>query len=175
VVKVEEGVVVGGGGRSTGSMRRSKVLRMATGQRIHEEHVPMWGGGQRVSEVGQPVLRETQWTVGRSRVRRVRRDAMSGVLCRYDGAAQSGSGSIFSALVWLGYFEGLDSKRGIAWRMADLFRSARVSRAGPYPGGAGSFDDIADATIDLDTHRAVFTWGLRCRVSPVWSMENRSR
>jgi hypothetical protein len=43
---------------------------------------------------------------------------VSGVLCAGDGAAQPGPGRYFRLLL-LGYFEGLDSERGIAWRAAD--------------------------------------------------------
>ena len=55
-------------------------------------------------------------------------------------------------LLLLGYFEGLDSERGMAWRAADSSGVRGVSRAGADRGGAGSFDDIADATIDRFGH-----------------------
>lgn len=62
-------------------------------------------------------------------------------------------------LLLVGYFEGLDSERGIAWRAADSLAIRRFLHVG-----------LEDATpdhstisrtrrlIDVDTHRAVFTW-----------------
>src|SRR5438128_159404 len=49
-------------------------------------------------------------------------------------------------LLLLGYFEGLDSERGIAWRAADSL--ARLRGARPRRRRPGSFDDFAHATID---------------------------
>jgi transposase len=62
-------------------------------------------------------------------------------------------------LLLVGYFEGLDSERGIAWRAADSLAIRRFLHVG-----------LEDATpdhstisrtrrlIDVETHRAVFTW-----------------
>src|SRR5215218_10031865 len=66
-------------------------------------------------------------------------------------------------LLLLGYFEGLDSERAIAWRAADSLSVRSFLDL-----------DLQDATpdhstisrtrrlIDLETHRAVFTWVLQC-------------
>jgi transposase len=62
----------------------------------------------------------------------------------------------------LGYFEGIDSERGIAWRTADsLSLRAFV--------GYGLTDAVADHStisrtrrlVDLETHQEVFTWALK--------------
>ena len=62
----------------------------------------------------------------------------------------------------LGYFEGIDSERGIAWRTADsLSLWAFV--------GYGLTDAVADhftirrtrRLIDIETHQEVFTWALK--------------
>jgi transposase len=62
----------------------------------------------------------------------------------------------------LGYFEGIDSERGIAWRTADsLSLRAFV--------GYGLIDAVADHStisrtrrlVDLETHQEVFTWALK--------------
>jgi len=61
----------------------------------------------------------------------------------------------------VGYFEGLDSERGIAWRAADSFALRSFL-------GFELHQTTQDHTtisrtrrlIDLDTHRTVFTWVL---------------
>jgi transposase len=66
---------------------------------------------------------------------------------------------IYFRLLLIGYFEGLDSERGIAWRAADSLAIRRFLRVGLDEG-------VADHTtisrtrrlIDVETHRAVFTW-----------------
>ena len=110
------------------------------------------GGGQRATALGEPpVLRETKSAVGRARVRRLRRDAVPAVLCREDGAAEFGAGTIFpSPLAWIFRRPGLGTRHRVA--RGGLVGSARVSRSGANRGGAGSFDDIADAAIDRAGH-----------------------
>lgn len=62
-------------------------------------------------------------------------------------------------LLLIGYFEGLDSERGIAWRAADSLGVRAFL-------GLGLEEDAPDHStisrtrrlIDLETHRAVFTW-----------------
>jgi transposase len=66
---------------------------------------------------------------------------------------------IYFRLLLIGYFEGVDSERGIAWRAADSLAIRRFLRVGLDEG-------VADHTtisrtrrlIDVETHRAVFTW-----------------
>src|SRR5215203_117269 len=62
-------------------------------------------------------------------------------------------------LLLVGYFEGLDSERGIAWRATDslaLRGSLRVALHEPPPDH--STISRTRRLIDLETHRAVFTW-----------------
>src|SRR6266508_417167 len=62
-------------------------------------------------------------------------------------------------LLLLGYFEGLDSERGIAWRAADSL--AVRSFVGLGLDAAATDHSTISRTrrlIDVDTHRAVFTW-----------------
>ena len=62
-------------------------------------------------------------------------------------------------LLLIGYFEGVDSERGIAWRAADSLAIRRFLRV-------GLDESVADHStisrtrrlIDVETHRAVFTW-----------------
>jgi transposase len=65
-------------------------------------------------------------------------------------------------LLLIGYFEGLDSERGIAWRTADSlalrgFLSLGLDEAPPEH----STISRTRRLIDLETHRAVFTWILQ--------------
>jgi transposase len=70
---------------------------------------------------------------------------------------------IYFRLLLIGYFEGIDSERGIAWRAADSFALRDFL-------GVGLEDEPPDHStisrtrrlIDLETHRAVFTWVLQC-------------
>src|SRR6058998_3142272 len=62
-------------------------------------------------------------------------------------------------LLLIGYFEGLDSERGIAWRAADSLAVRSFLRLG-LEDAAPDHSTISRTRrlIDLDTHRAVFTW-----------------
>ena len=70
---------------------------------------------------------------------------------------------IYFRLLLIGYFEGLDSERGIAWRAADSFTLRDFL-------GFGIEDAPPDHStisrtrrlIDLEAHRAMFTWVLQC-------------
>ena len=62
-------------------------------------------------------------------------------------------------LLLIGYFEGLDSERGIAWRATDSlavrsFLRLALDEAAPDH----STISRTRRLIDLETHRAVFTW-----------------
>jgi transposase len=62
-------------------------------------------------------------------------------------------------LLLIGYFEGLDSERGIAWRAADslavrTFLGLGLDEAAPDH----STISRTRRLIDLEAHRAVFTW-----------------
>jgi transposase len=62
-------------------------------------------------------------------------------------------------LLLLGYFEGLDSERGIAWRAADSLTVRRFVGLG-FDAAAPDHSTISRTRrlIDVETHRAVFTW-----------------
>lgn len=65
-------------------------------------------------------------------------------------------------LLLIGYFEGIDSERGIAWRTADslslrAFLGLGLDEATPEH----STISRTRRRIDLETHRAVFTWVLQ--------------
>jgi transposase len=62
-------------------------------------------------------------------------------------------------LLLVGYFEGLDSERGIAWRAADSL-AIRTFVGLRIESGAPDHSTISRTRrlIDVETHRAVFTW-----------------
>ena len=70
--------------------------------------------------------------------------------------------AVYFRLLLIGYFEGIDSERGIAWRVADSMALRRFL-------GYELTDQTADHStlsrnrrlIDLDTHSAVFVWVLQ--------------
>ena len=64
-------------------------------------------------------------------------------------------------LLLLGYFEGIDSERGIAWRVSDsLAVRSFLWLSLEIPPPDHSTISRTRRSIDLDTHRAVFTWVL---------------
>ena len=70
---------------------------------------------------------------------------------------------IYFRLLLIGYFEGIDSERGIAWRAADSlalrdFLGVDLKDAPPDH----STISRTRRLIDLETHRDVFTWVLQC-------------
>jgi transposase len=70
--------------------------------------------------------------------------------------------AMYFRLLILGYFEGIDSERGIAWRVADSltvreFVGLELSEAPPDH----STISRTRRLIDLETHQEVFAWALR--------------
>jgi len=70
---------------------------------------------------------------------------------------------IYFRLLLIGYFEGIDSERGIAWRAADSlasrdFLGLDLRKAPPDH----STISRTRRLITLEAHRAVFTWVLQC-------------
>ena len=55
---------------------------------------------------------------------------------------------IYFRLLLIGYFEGLDSERGIAWRAADSFALRDFLRRRTGERAARPFDDLANAAVD---------------------------
>jgi transposase len=70
--------------------------------------------------------------------------------------------AVYFRLLLIGYFEGIDSERGIAWRIAD---SLGLRRFLGYSLKDGTPDHSTISRnrrlIDLETHQEVFTWVLR--------------
>jgi transposase len=66
---------------------------------------------------------------------------------------------IYFRLLLIGYFEGLDGERGIAWRAGDSF-ALRAFLGYELHEGAPDHTTISRTRrlIDIETHRTIFTW-----------------
>jgi transposase len=78
-------------------------------------------------------------------------------------------------LLLIGYFEGLDAERAMAWRAADSF-ALREFLGLVFPEGPPDHSTISRTRrlIDLETHEAVFTWMLQRLAVAAWSRARRS-
>src|SRR4051794_2201000 len=92
-------------------------------------------------------------------------DAFAGNACKsfYSKTGRPGlAPGVYFRLLMVGYFEGIDSERGIAWRVADSLALRRFL-------GIELHESTPDHTtisrtrrlIDLETHRTVFGWVLK--------------
>ncbi len=69
---------------------------------------------------------------------------------------------VYFRLLLIGYFEGIDSERGIAWRASDSLGLRRFLRMGLEESGPDhSTISRTRRRIDLETHQEVFQWVLR--------------
>jgi transposase len=68
---------------------------------------------------------------------------------------------VYFRLLLIGYFEGIDSERGIAWRANDSLALRRFLRVGleETPPDHSTISRTR-RLIDVETHREVFTWVL---------------
>ena len=144
-------------------MCRAKVFRMAMGQRKQEEQTGMW---VTVSELPRPVSHPFYEKLNGLLAEHGFDDFVE-AQCRSFYAEKMGRPSLapgqYFRLLLLGYFEGLDYERGIAWRAADslglrAFLGLALTEAAPDH----STISRTRRLIDLDTHRTVFTWVGQC-------------
>ena len=61
-------------------------------------------------------------------------------------------------LLLVGYFEGIDSGRGIAWRASGSLAVRRRAAAGQHSPPDHTTISRTRRIIDLESHRAVFAW-----------------
>lgn len=92
-------------------------------------------------------------------------DAFVEKRCRRFYAEKQGRPSlvpgVYFRLLLIGYFEGIDSERGIAWRANDSLALRRFLRVG-WDEAPPDHSTISRTRrlIDVETHREVFTWVL---------------
>src|SRR5258706_14366636 len=106
------------------------------------------------------LLRAVERRAGGGGVRSVLRRAMPRFLSHEVGAAVAGSGRVFRLLL-IGFFEGIGSERGIAWRVADSFSLRRFLK---YGLNEATPDHVTISRtrrlVDEAAHQAVFTFVL---------------
>ena len=140
-----------------------RIFCMAMGQRRHGEQTGMWVA---VSELPRPVSHPFYEKLNRVLAEHGF-DEFVEAECRPFYAEKMGRPSLapgrYFRLLLLGYFEGLDSEREIAWRAADSL-GVRAFLGLALTEGAPDHSTISRTRrlIDLDTHREVFTWVLQC-------------
>jgi transposase len=81
---------------------------------------------------------------------------------------------IYFRLLLIGYFEGIDAERGIAWRAADslALRDYLGLALDEAPPGHSTISRTR-RLIAVETHRAVFTWVLQC-VAPAGLVKGKT-
>ena len=133
------------------------------GQKAREEQVGMWVA---VSDLPRSVSHPFYEKLNRLLAEQGFDDFVE-TQCRSFYAEKMGRPSVapgqYFRLLLLGYFEGIDSERGIAWRAADSL-GVRAFVGLALTQGAPDHSTISRTRrlIDLETHRAVFTWVLQC-------------
>ena len=155
MVKVTEGI---------DKIDRSYYTRqMAMGTRTREQQATMWVAvGDLPRSVSHPFYAKLNQLLAEQGF-----DTFVETLCRPFYADKMGRPSLapghYFRLLLIGYFEGLDSERGIAWRAADslgvrAFLGLALTEAAPDH----STISRTRRLIDVETHQAVFTWVLQC-------------
>jgi len=135
---------------------------MAMGKRKRDRQAPLWVAAQSVaSSPGHPFYEALNGILDDAGF-----DAFVEQLCGKFYAERMGRPSLAPAVYFrlqlIGYFEGIDSERGIAWRVADslalrAFLGYELSKKTPDHSTISRNRRL----IDLETHREVFVWVLR--------------
>ena len=125
-----------------------------------EAGVDVGGDRRSAAQRRAPVLRATE-----SDSRQGELDGYVEGLCKRFYADEGRPGlppERYFRLLLIGYFEGLDAERAIAWRAADLF-GLRDFLGLVLPEAPPDHSTISRTRrlIDLETHEAVFTWTLQ--------------
>jgi transposase len=135
---------------------------MALGKRKREQQETLWiPTGQISKPPAHPFYKRLSTVLGEQQF-----DDFVEKICAKFYAPKMGrpglAPGIYFRLLLIGYFEGLDSERGIAWRTADSlalrdFLGLRLTDAPPDH----STISRTRRLIDVETHQAVFTWVLQ--------------
>ena len=135
---------------------------MAMKERESGRQRPMWIAGDRIARSpGHPFYRHVNRLLAQAGF-----DRFVEGLCRKFYAEKLGRPSIppgvYFRMLLIGYFEGIDSERGIAWRCAD---SLALREFLGYPLTENTPDhsslSVIRRRIDLETHQEVFAWVLK--------------
>ena len=143
---------------STQSIRRTTLTRMAMGTR-ETDQPPLWiATSDLPTSPGHPFYARLTTLLDGHHVDRFVEGLCDRFYAPVMGRPSLAPGRYFRLLL-VGYFEGIDSERGMAWRATDSlavrsFLRLAVDEAPP------DHSTIARTRrlIDLETHRTVFTW-----------------
>ena len=139
---------------------------MAMGKRKAERQQELWIATTRLPDApGHPFYQRLNQLLARHGF-----DAFVEGLCEkfyHDSLGRpSVPPGIYFRMLLVGYFEGLDSERGIAWRCADSRTLSGFLGYGPTESTPDhSSLSIIRRRMDLETHEAVFTWVLKLLAS----------
>ena len=135
---------------------------MAMGRRKREEQGALWIAASELPQSGgHPFFRQVNKILEAEGF-----DRFVEKQCRAFYADQVGRPSlppaVYFRMLMIGYFEGFDSERGIAWRVSDSLALRRFL-------GYGLTDQTADHStisrnrrlIDVETHQEIFNWVLQ--------------
>jgi transposase len=135
---------------------------MAMGKRRRQEQGTLWvPTAQLVRGPGHPFYKRLNEILAQQGF-----DSFAEELCRKFYADKQGRPSlapgVYFRLLLIGYFEGIDSERGIAWRVADSlalreFLGYCLTQAVPDHSTISRNRRL----IDVQTHQEVFTWVLK--------------
>jgi transposase len=135
---------------------------MAMGKRVAERQGSMWiAAGEVATGPSHPFYEQLNRILARHGF-----DVFVEGLCEAFYAGRTGRPSLapgtYFRILLVGYFEGIDSERGIAWRIADSlalrnFLGYELNQSPPDH----STISRTRRLIDVETHQAVFTWVLQ--------------
>lgn len=143
---------------STRSIGRPTLLRMAMGTRESEQSALWVAASELPKSPGHPFYMRLNALLDAHDF-----DRFAESLCRQFYAPVMGRPSLtpgrYFRLLLVGYFEGIDGERGIAWRATDTLAIRSFLRL-PVDEAPPDHSTISRTPrlIDLETHRAVFTW-----------------
>src|SRR5271170_668781 len=134
---------------------------MAMGTRKMRERQPdLWYGGELPTAPGQPFYKRLNEVLDNAKFDRFCEKSCAGFYHQKLGRPSLPPGQYFRVMM-IGFFEGLDSERGIAWRLADSltlrqFLSIGLDEKTP--------DHVTISRtrrlIGSETHQRIFTWVL---------------
>lgn len=132
---------------------------MAMGRKPQQVQETLWIATAQISEgPGHPFYQKLN-----AQLQQQGFDAFVEGRCRRfyaDGLGRPGiAPGVYFRMLMIGYFEGLDSERGIAWRCADsaslkAFLGYRITENTPDHSSLS----VIRRRLDLETHQEVFTW-----------------
>jgi transposase len=135
---------------------------MAMGKRVSERQGSMWIAASEVaSGPSHPFYKQLNQILARHGF-----DGFVEGLCESFYAGRMGRPSLppgtYFRILLVGYFEGIDSERGIAWRIGDslALRSFLGYELNESPPDHSTISRTR-RLIDIETHQAVFTWVLQ--------------